>query len=327
MSARVPTISPSRRSSDCSENERIAFAGQAGHPRAERHLGASHHSPNLELNTLELFPVTTKSGPVSRNDLSRSNSRSFTHGTLGRTLPYGLLLGLLCAALVIPPTAMADQRERLLSLLTRIESSYARINDYTAVFRKQERVEGKLLPEGTILLKFQKPLKVYMKWIEDPSKGTEALYVDGSNGNKLLVHRGGILGILTLSLDPRGSLALTKNRHPITEVGFGYLIDGLQRNIRMAHRQGELEVIRLAEETFRGRSTTVVEAKFIPRGGRTYYASRMVFHIDTELQLPVGGVFYDEADALIERYSYSDVKLNVGLTSLNFSRENKAYRF
>ncbi|MBF8262182.1 MAG: hypothetical protein HW376_1711 [candidate division NC10 bacterium] len=30
MSARVPTISPSRRSSDCSENEHVAFAGKRG---------------------------------------------------------------------------------------------------------------------------------------------------------------------------------------------------------------------------------------------------------------------------------------------------------
>ena len=271
--------------------------------------------------------MITKSGPLSRDDFSRSNFRPSKDATRGRPLPYGVLLGLLCAALFMPLTAEADQRERLPSLLTRMESSYARVRDYTVVFRKQERLDGKLLPEETTLLKFQKPLNVYMKWIEDPSKGTEALYVDGSNDNKLLVRRGGLLGILTLSLDPRGSLAMTKNRHPITEVGFGYLIDGLQRNIRTALRHGELEVIRLAEETFRGRSATVVEARFIPRGGRTYHASRMVCHIDTELQLPIGAAFYDENDLLFERYSYSDVKLNVGLTPLDFSRENKAYQF
>ena len=271
--------------------------------------------------------MITKSGPLSRDDFPQSSSRSLKHATPGRPLPYGALLALLCTAVLISPASGADQRERLPSLLTRMESSYARVSDYTVVFRKQERLDGKLLPEETTLLKFQKPLKVYMKWIEDPSKGTEALYVDGSNDNKLLVRRGGLLGILTLSLDPRGSLAMIKNRHPITEVGFGYLIDGLQRNIRRALRHGELEVIRLAEETFRGRSATVVEARFIPRGGRTYHASRMVCHIDTELQLPIGAAFYDENDLLFERYSYSDVKLNVGLTALDFSRENKAYRF
>ena len=271
--------------------------------------------------------MITKSGPLSRDDFPRSSSRSLKHATPGRPLPYGVLLALLCTAVLISPASGADQRERLPSLLTRMESSYARVSDYTVVFRKQERLDGKLLPEETTLLKFQKPLKVYMKWIEDPSKGTEALYVDGSNDNKLLVRRGGLLGILTLSLDPRGSLAMIKNRHPITEVGFGYLIDGLQRNIRRALRHGELEVIRLAEETFKGRFTIVVEAKFAPRAGRTYHASRMVCHIDKDLMLPIGAAFYDENDLLFERYSYSDVKLNVGLTPLDFSRENTAYRF
>jgi len=276
---------------------------------------------------LEMFPVITKSGLLSRSDSPWSDTRRLRQEAPRRPLPLSGLFAFLCAAVLISPASGADQRERLLSLVTRMESSYARVSDYTVVFRKQERVDGKLLSEETIFLKFQKPLKVYMKWIEEPSKGTEALYVDGSNGNKLLVHRGGILGILTLSLDPRGSLAMSRNRHPITEVGFGYLIDGLQRNIRAALLHGELEVIRLAEETFRGRSATVVEARFLPRAGRTYYASRMVFHTDTELQLPVGAAFYDEADALFERYSYSDVKLNVGLTPLDFSRENTAYRF
>jgi hypothetical protein len=53
----------------------------------------------------------------------------------------------------------------------------------------------------------------------------------------------------------------------------------------------------------------------------------MILHIDKELLLPVGAMFYDENDLLLERYSYADVRLNVGLTPLDFSRENKAYRF
>jgi len=53
----------------------------------------------------------------------------------------------------------------------------------------------------------------------------------------------------------------------------------------------------------------------------------MVCHIDKGLLLPIGAAFYDENDVLFERYSYSDVRLNVGLTPLDFSRENKTYRF
>ena len=78
-----------------------------------------------------------------------------------------------------------------------------RINDYRAIFHKQERVEGELLPEETILLKFQKPLKIYMKWIEEPLKGSEALFVQGKYDNKLIAHRGGILGVVTCRWTPK----------------------------------------------------------------------------------------------------------------------------
>ncbi len=261
-----------------------------------------------------------------RKNRRPSHTRQVTEPTVRPLILQLVLLGFVCAGLLIRSSAAADPKETLLSLLTQMEASYARVNDYTAVFRKQERVDGQLLPEETTFLKFQKPLKVYMKWIEDPFKETEALFVSG-NDNKLLVHRGGILGLLTLSLDPRGSLAMIGNRHPITEVGFGHLIDGLQRNIKTALEHGELQINRLAKEPFTGRAAIVVEAKFSPRSGRTYYASRMVCHIDRELLLPIGASFYDDKDLLFERYSYSDVRLNVGLTSLDFSRENGTYRF
>jgi len=41
-----------------------------------------------------------------------------------------------------------------------------------------------------------------MKWIKDPLEGTEALYLHGKNDKKVIAHCGGILGLVTLSLDP-----------------------------------------------------------------------------------------------------------------------------
>lgn len=117
------------------------------------------------------------------------------------------------------------------------------------------------------------------------------------------------------------------NRHPINEVGFGYLIDGLQRDIKTALLHGELEIIRIAEEPLRRRPAIVLEVRFAPRAGRSYYTSRMVCHIDKKLLIPIGAAFYDENDVLFEQYSYSDIRLNVGLTLRDFSQENKAYRF
>jgi outer membrane lipoprotein-sorting protein len=246
--------------------------------------------------------------------------------------PTGIRTMMVLGALVcqgFPAQALPgiDQSRTLLTLLAQMESSYARVKDYTAVFHKQERLEGVLLPEETILLKFQKPLKVYMKWIKDPYRGREALYVQGDYDNKVIAHQGGILRLITLSLDPRGATAMEGNRHPITEIGFGYLLEGLRKDIDKSLEHGDLKITRIEQELFRDRLSTVVEARSAPRGGRRYYASRMVLHVDKELELPVGSAFYDEKDQLFERYVYTDVRLNVGLSSTDFSRHNAAYHF
>jgi hypothetical protein len=71
----------------------------------------------------------------------------------------------------------------------------------------------------------------------------------------------------------------------------------------------------------------VVEGRLWSHGSRKYYCARFIIHIDKELLLPVGDVFYDAKDEVFEDYVFTDVKLNVGLTAMDFSRYNKSYRF
>ncbi len=237
-----------------------------------------------------------------------------------------LLLALFIVFLVSSAIVAADPGGGRLPLVEQMESSYSQVKDYRAIFHKQERVDGKLLPEETILLKFQEPLKIYMKWISEPLNGTEALYVKGKYENKLIAHSGGILGMITVSLDPRSPTAM-KGRHPITESGFGFIIEQIRRNLDRALQYSEFQIIRMGEEYFNGRPTTVVESRFTPREGRKYYAFRAVIHVDKELMLPVSSAFYDEKDRLFEEYSYINVKLNIGLTDIDFSPQNEKYRF
>ena len=118
-----------------------------------------------------------------------------------------------------------------------------------------------------------------------------------------------------------------KGRHPITESGFGFIIEQIRRNLDRALQYSEFQIIRMGEEYFNGRPTTVVESRFTPREGRKYYAFRAVIHVDKELMLPVSSAFYDEKDRLFEEYSYINVKLNIGLTDIDFSPQNEKYRF
>jgi hypothetical protein len=298
------------------------------------HVWCLYRNEARRLDTIDFLgsfglPRSTKSLCWVKGDILEVAAHRLRQWTATRTGPWGPLLPLVLCAVLLAPAVMAaaGPGDAVLSLMAQMESSYARINDYRAIFHKQERVEGTLLPEETILLKFQKPLKIYMKWIAEPLKGTEALFVQGEYDNKLLAHRGGILGVVTLSLDPNGPVAMQGNRHPIFEAGFGFTLKEMRRNIDMALEHGEYEVIRMGEEVIKGRPAKVIEARFHAGGGRKYYASRTVVHIDRELMLPVGNAFYDDNDVLFEKYSFDDVKLNVGFTTLDFSRHNKEYRF
>jgi len=223
------------------------------------------------------------------------------------------------------PAVAAGDEDGLLSLLARMESSYAKVRDYSAVFSKKERVKEVLQPEEAVLLKFRKPFQVYMKWIGGPLK--EAIYGDGENGNKVIAHCDGVGAGLTWALDPKGSILMADNRHPITDIGFGFILNMMRVNIPVAVKHAEIQIIRMVDDTFAGRPATVVEAKFTPQEGRKYYAARMVCHIDKEYLLPVGIACYDENDALMEQYGYKDVKINAGLTEDDFSKKNADYKF
>jgi hypothetical protein len=246
---------------------------------------------------------------------------------MGIRLCHRVTWPLIFCVFLLPSAVIAVDPGDILPILEQMESSYARVKDYQAVFHKQERLEGRLLPEETIILKFQKPLKIYMNWTGEPSKGTEALYVQGEYDNKLIAHSGGLLRFYTVSVDPRDPIPMKGNRHPITEAGFGFIIEELKRNLDSALPHKEFQIVRIAEEVFEGRPARVIEARFTPGEGRKYYASRFVMHVDKELLLPVGNLFYDENNLLFEKYFFADVKLNVGFTLMYFSRYNEKYRF
>ncbi|RMF92573.1 MAG: DUF1571 domain-containing protein [Nitrospinota bacterium] len=211
-----------------------------------------------------------------------------------------------------------------LSLLFQMEKRYQTVEDYTAILKSQERIEGRLKPESTIAIKFKKPFMVYMKWLDGPHKGREVLYVEGKNDNKLLVQTHKWYQFFPLSLDPYGSMAMEGNRHPITDIGIGRLIQLLTTNFRQAQANGEVQIVEASPDTIFQRPAYKIEARF-PAG--KYYAPRVILHIDQEYLLPIQVTVFDEADQMVEKYGYTNLRLNVGLTEHDFDKENKDYGF
>jgi len=100
------------------------------------------------------------------------------------------LMGLLVAVAVLwaGPAWPADvPAGDLLRLLDLADTQYAKIQDYTSTMVSRERVGEVLRPQERVLLKFQRPFKVYMRWLDGPSKGREGLFVSGAHDNKFLI--------------------------------------------------------------------------------------------------------------------------------------------
>lgn len=207
------------------------------------------------------------------------------------------------------------------------EETNDKLDSYTAIFHKQERVNGKLLEEETIFLKFKKPFQVYMKWIKDPYKGREVLYVEGWNQGQIMAHEGGITGIVTLNLNPRGSMAMKGNRHPVTDTGIGHLIKIISENIRRRMKAGGFKLLEDGEETVYGRKTRKVEVVFERDRTKGYYGYRVVINLDEEKKVPIKIQIYDWGDQLVESYGYENLNLNAGLTDADFDPKNPECRF
>jgi hypothetical protein len=212
-------------------------------------------------------------------------------------------------------------------LFGEFEQTYARVHDYTATFLIQEFVDGKLTPRQLIALKFQKPLKIYLRWIEGPNEGRQALYPAGVDGNQLWVRVPLLVGAVTMALDPQGPRARKGRRHAITDVGIGHLIELLGDNVRRGTHQGELTIVDGGYRTTFERPTLRYRLYFPDNPAKGYYCRTAVIDVDREHRLPIFVEVYDWNDQLVERYGYLNLRLNPGFTDEDFDAKNPAYGF
>jgi hypothetical protein len=212
--------------------------------------------------------------------------------------------------------------------LRQADAAYDRVAGYTAVFHKQQRVAGKLLPAETILLKCRKqPFSLYMKWIRAPYKGSELLYVAGWNEDRIRAHRGGILRFITRNLDPRDPGLMAGNLRPVTSTGIGYLLETVATNIRKAIEAGELTFSERGRESVYGRNTHILEVVFPKDRAEVYDGHRYVINQDVGSKILVRIRVYDRDDRLVENYGYENLNLDAPLTDADFDPENPEYHF
>lgn len=237
----------------------------------------------------------------------------------------GLVVAAVAAMLLAASPARAQEP---LSIVSRMEAAYAQVRDYTATFKKRERVREVLLEEEVMELKYQKPFRVYLRWLAGSKKGREVLYAKGEHEDRLLVYDpSGIRRLFTFLMDPRHERALRESRYPVTEIGIGRLINRIAENARRAWSRGELQVIDHGAGEEGGRSVWRYEAILPDDPEKGYFCARLLLAIDQELSLPVRATLYDWDENLIGDYTYINLRLNPGLAPLEFQRANPAYGF
>ena len=220
------------------------------------------------------------------------------------------------------------------------------IKDYACTMVKRELVNGKLGDREYMFAKVRNrkvvngklvtPFSIYMYFLKPKAfTGRECIFVEGQNDGKLLAHEAPhtllykTLG--TVRLQPNGAVAMRGQRYPITDAGIENLLIKLIERGNQDRKRGPCEV-KQRTATLNGRKCDVIQVRH-PKRDKDYdfYLARIF--MDKELQIPVRYAAYDwpapgrKVGTVIEEYTYTDLKLNVGLQDSDFDHKNPQYLF
>jgi hypothetical protein len=221
----------------------------------------------------------------------------------------------------------ADDMERLakddpVAFLEKCLLRYDReVKGYRCTLKRQERVNGKLLPSEVIDVAFrEKPFSVRLEWAADPRPARAILLVEGENADKLVVQP---TSLWSPDLDPKGPIAMARCRYPMTEFGMKKGMENTRAYWIAARDARALHVEYLGVK------------KPVELGGlpcyclkRTRYAkpevdgiTEVTYYFDKETWLQVGSVLKGDEGQLIGEYFFRDVKLNPDFKDDAFSRK------
>ena len=241
-------------------------------------------------------------------------------------------------SLIAPPHVASVPQPDPIALakraITECHARFAHVRDYTCVFHKRERIGGRLTAPHIMTMKVRtQPTSIYFKF-QKPNRGREAIYVAGRHGGRIIAHDVGLGRLVagTMHLDPRGSMAMEDNRHPITEAGIGLLIETVAKHWARELAPEESRVAIHSHVLVSGHPCTMIESVH-PRKRPDFLFHVVKLFIDHEHGLPIRFEAYDwpklpgAAPDLVEEYTYLNLRTNVGLREEDFDPANAQYSF
>lgn len=216
-------------------------------------------------------------------------------------------------------------RTRPVEFLAQCLRHYDRnVKGYTAVLRKQERLDGKLQRSEVIEVAFRgRPFSVYMHWLEGARRADAMVYVAGENDGNMLVRPAlSFARSFIVQRDPEGEEARQAGRYTVKEFG---IKKGTERTLagwKAARETGALHVEDLGE-------VRVKEAGDRPCLAlrRTQFArpeedgvTELTVYFDEDNWLQVGSVLKGEGGKFIASYYFRDLRLNPDFKPDQFTR-------
>jgi hypothetical protein len=270
------------------------------------------------------------SKPTDETQANQLNQEAMDDGSITSAISQGVVDA---ADHPLEPVLMLGQKS-----LEHIDSL---ISDYSSTMISQVRIDGELLDEKYVFLKIRHeklsdpklPFAVYTIFLRPKSNvGQEAIWVKGENDDKIIAHTTGLMNVKRFYLDQDGILAMEGNLHPIREIGFRNLVVKMMETTKsdLDHDESDVKITKNAE--INGRQCTLIEASHPVKREHFEYHIAKIF-IDDELNVPIAfeGYTWPEKEGdepvLTERYYYTDLKINIGVTDSDFDPSNEAYNY
>lgn len=177
------------------------------------------------------------------------------------------------------------------------------------------------------------PFSVYLKFVEPKSvAGRQVVFVKGANSGNLLVQEAGYKSILGIQpLLPTGSLAMADNRHPVTKIGLHKMVDLVIAQWEADRIHSDI-VTRIESDVAlpTAEVCTVYESTVpTPRDNVEFHITRLWVDQKTGLAIRIEQLGFpragDSSPPVLEDYTYSNVRTNVGLRDVDFDAK-KAFQ-
>jgi hypothetical protein len=217
----------------------------------------------------------------------------------------GRLPLLLAALLVSSPEARAEEAPTE-ALMLRAHRAVERLGVYRATLTKTERVRGTLIgPEVADTWIREQPRAVRMTFLVGGRPARRLLYNETVRSQEMLVREKGVLGLMSVWVDIDGWLVHRSTGHTVREVGFGALLDLIDRDLARGRAQGGHQ--RTDEPPGQGPGGTSCVVFIAPPTARDLYATRTRLCFDEALGLPLVIEVSDRA-GFLERFEWRNVR-------------------